>query len=163
MAFEGKRKHKALPPAMAECIRAHIHASLDADLSTNALATMIHRTPSSFCRAFRATFGTTATSYVRKRRLERACLLMLETRLPLTLIALECGLYDQPHLCRCFRDHFGTPPGRWRKSTLASMFSEMSGVSRSDELSSIGASPCLGANRGERRDQRPAQPAEACP
>jgi AraC-like DNA-binding protein len=113
------RTYRPFAPRVAEGIRKHIESNLDGDLSTAALAAAVRSTTTGFCRAFRATFGTTAGDYVLALRLERACELMRERRLSLTDIALACGLYDQPHLCRHFRQRFGMPPGKWRKAIAA--------------------------------------------
>ena len=40
---------------------------------------------------------------------------MLASRLPLSQVALECGMCDQPHFCRVFRRIVGVNPGAWRR------------------------------------------------
>ena len=53
--------------------------------------------------------------YVGKRRLEKACHLMITSSLPLSDIALSVGFSDQAHLCRLFRQAFGQSPASWRR------------------------------------------------
>jgi hypothetical protein len=40
---------------------------------------------------------------------------MLKSRMPLSQVALDCGMCDQPHLSRAFRRIVGTTPAAWRR------------------------------------------------
>ena len=40
---------------------------------------------------------------------------MLASPLPLSQVALECGMCDQPHFCRVFRRIIGINPKAWRR------------------------------------------------
>ena len=73
-------------------------------------------TSSYFCRAFKDTFGDPPHAYIMRRRVERAQTLMLQTREPLSQIALACGLSDQAHLCNLFRRLVGQSPSHWRST-----------------------------------------------
>jgi AraC-like DNA-binding protein len=48
--------------------------------------------------------------------MERAQGLMLSTDKPLSEIAAECGLADQPHFTRLFRRVVGESPAAWRRA-----------------------------------------------
>jgi AraC-like DNA-binding protein len=96
-------------------VKTYVEAHLDEKVSAKYLAEKSSLSESYFCHAFKATFGISLTRYVRACRMERACQLMTETAMPLTAIAYECGLTDQSHLSRCFRQRYGLPPGRWRR------------------------------------------------
>ncbi len=54
-------------------------------------------------------------AYVVRRRLERACHLMITSSASLSEIALSVGFSDQAHLCRLFRPAFGQSPSSWRR------------------------------------------------
>jgi AraC-like DNA-binding protein len=50
-----------------------------------------------------------------RRRLEKACHLMITGAASLSEIALSVGFSDQAHLCRLFRQAFGQSPANWRR------------------------------------------------
>jgi AraC family transcriptional regulator len=104
-----------LAPWQAKRIRAYIEDQLDSSIRTTDLADVVQLSASHFFRAFRKTFGEPPISYIMHRRIHRAKELMLASRAPLSQVALECGMCDQAHLCRCFRRIVGTSPGVWRR------------------------------------------------
>jgi AraC family transcriptional regulator len=50
-----------------------------------------------------------------RRRLQRACHLIITSSASLSEIALSVGFADQSHLCRVFKRAFGRSPYRWRR------------------------------------------------
>ena len=54
-------------------------------------------------------------AYIMQRRVGRAQELMLTSQLPLSQVALECGMSDQCHFCRVFRRVVGISPNAWRR------------------------------------------------
>ena len=54
-------------------------------------------------------------AYVVRRRVERACHLMMTSAASLSEIALSVGFSDQAHLFRLFRQAFGQSPANWRR------------------------------------------------
>jgi AraC-like DNA-binding protein len=105
-----------LAPWQQRKVRHFIEEGLDAALPIEGLAKLVSLSPSYFCRAFKETFGEPPHAYIIKRRVERAKRLMLNTAESLSQIALACGLADQAHFCRCFRQIMGTTPSIWRRS-----------------------------------------------
>ncbi len=65
--------------------------------------------------AFKLAAGEPPHAYVVRRRLERACHLMVTSASSLSEIALSVGFSDQAHLCRLFRAAFGQSPATWRR------------------------------------------------
>jgi len=47
--------------------------------------------------------------------MRRAQVIMLNTREPLSRVALDCGMYDQAHFARVFRKVVGISPSLWRR------------------------------------------------
>jgi AraC family transcriptional regulator len=105
-----------LAPWQERKVRNYIEDGLEGPLPVEDLASLVSLSTSYFCRAFKETFGVPPHSYVIKQRVERARALMLTTSESLSQIAAACGLVDQAHLSKCFRQARGTPPGAWRRS-----------------------------------------------
>ncbi|QDL95980.1 helix-turn-helix transcriptional regulator [Rhodopseudomonas palustris] len=94
---------------------AHIDHNIDRSLRIKDLAQLVDLSASHFARAFRGSVGVAPRNFVLERRVERAKLLMQGTDLPLSEIALACGLSDQAHLSRIFRRFTGATPNAWRR------------------------------------------------
>jgi AraC family transcriptional regulator len=102
----------------AKRLRSYIEDKLDSGIRATDLAGLVRLSTSHFCRAFRKTFGESPLAYVTKRRMLRAQELMLKSQVPLSQIALECGMSDQSHFSRTFRRIVGTNPALWRRQFL---------------------------------------------
>lgn len=107
-----------LAPWQKRKVQTHIEEGLDGPLLVEDLAGLASLSPSYFCRAFKESFGTPPHAYIIKTRVARARTLMLTTSESLSQIALACGLVDQAHLCKCFRQAMGTTPAAWRRSHM---------------------------------------------
>ena len=93
-----------------------IEANLCEDLSLDALAEIVEMSPSQFGRAFKATVGQSPHSWLNKRRLDRAKILLAKTEQPIVQIALDCGFSSQSHMTTLFSRQLGTTPNKYRKS-----------------------------------------------
>jgi AraC family transcriptional regulator len=96
-------------------LKSYIEDKLDSSIRITDLAAVVQLSAGHFCRSFRKTFGETPMAYIMRRRVQRAQELMLASRLPLSQVALECGMSDQAHLCRVFRRFVGINPSAWRR------------------------------------------------
>jgi AraC family transcriptional regulator len=67
-----------------------------------------------FAAQFRAALGMRPHHYVLRRRVERACELLCDSRLALVEIALSVGFQTQAHFTTVFRRYVGVTPHRWR-------------------------------------------------
>lgn len=105
-----------LAPWQVRRVTAHVAAHLGERLPVSDLAGLVRLSNSHFCRAFKATVGTTPHTYIVQRRLEHAQYLMLTTGETLSQIAATCGLTDQAHLTRLFRRYVGDTPFNWRRT-----------------------------------------------
>ena len=66
---------------------------------------------------FRRELGRSPAAEIRRARLERAKRLLVETDLPLSVIAVRCGFNHLEVMIRNFQQHVGVSPGRFRKRT----------------------------------------------
>jgi AraC-like DNA-binding protein len=96
-------------------VRAYIDSNLHRTIHIRDLSAVARRSKAHFSRKFKLAVGESPHSYVVRRRLERACHLMMTSAEPLSEIALSVGFSDQAHLCRLFRQAFGQSPAHWRR------------------------------------------------
>ena len=96
-------------------VRAYIDSNLHRTIHIRDLSAVARRSPAHFSRKFKLAVGESPHAYVVKRRLERACHLMMTSAESLSEIALSVGFSDQAHLCRLFRQAFGQSPANWRR------------------------------------------------
>jgi len=96
-------------------VRAFIDENLQRTIHTRDLCSVARRSAAHFARSFKHTFGESPHAYVMKRRLEKACHLMITTSESLSQIALSVGFSDQSHLCKRFKEALGQSPSNWRR------------------------------------------------
>ena len=99
----------------AKRVVAYIESNIGLSLRVADLAGIVQLSISYFFRAFRASFGRPPLAYVNLRRMLHAQALMLNTREPLSQVALACGMSDQAHFTRVFRRIVGITPSVWRR------------------------------------------------
>jgi AraC family transcriptional regulator len=113
------RAKDARPGALAGWQMARVRAFIDENLHrtihTMDLSTIARLSTAHFSRSFKKAFGEPPHAYVVRRRLERACHLMITSSASTSEIALSVGFSDQAHLGRLFRQAFGQSPSRWRR------------------------------------------------
>jgi AraC family transcriptional regulator len=95
-------------------VRAFIDGNLHRTIHAKDLSAVALRSTAHFSRSFKQAFGEPPHAYVVRRRLDRACHLMITSSASLSEIALSVGFSDQSHLGRLFRQAFGQSPFRWR-------------------------------------------------
>ena len=78
--------------------------------STSEVANRVELHPAWLSRAYRASRGEGIKDAVRRRRAERAVLLLRTTRLPLAEVAASAGFCDQSHMNRALRAVIGRTP-----------------------------------------------------
>jgi AraC-like DNA-binding protein len=109
------KRRDFLPAWKMTRVMAFVDANLDRPVRIEEMASIAKLSCSHFSRAFRSTVGEPPSSFVIRRRVERAEQLILLTDKPLSQIALDCGMADQSHLTKLFRRSYGMSPGKWRK------------------------------------------------
>lgn len=78
-------------------------------------AAVARMSPKSFCRFFKANTGKTLVEYLHELRVGEACRQLLETDLPVSEIALECGFNNLSNFNRRFRELKGMTPREFRR------------------------------------------------
>ena len=90
--------------------------NLSGEISLSELASACRVSTGHFSQAFKQTVGCAPHQWLLQKRVERAKQLMLNTRVPLTEIALLTGFADQSHLTRVFSRHVKASPAAWRRA-----------------------------------------------
>ena len=96
-------------------VRAFIDKNLNRNIDTRDLSAVARRSAAHFARSFKHTVGEPPHAYVMRRRLEKACHLMMTSSDSLSQIALSVGFSDQSHLCKRFKQALGQSPSNWRR------------------------------------------------
>jgi AraC-like DNA-binding protein len=96
----------------------HIETHLTGKITRDELARLVHMSPGNLSRRFKVSTGVSPRQYIARKRAEMGRWMLEWTREPLSQIAIACGLCDQPHFCRVFRNVFGVSPGAWRARIL---------------------------------------------
>jgi len=97
-------------------VLAFIEEHLSGDLSLGMIAAAAGVSAPHCKVLFRRALGVPVHQYVIRRRIERAAVLLRETRLPISRIALDSGFAHQSHLARHMRRVLGVSPGELRDS-----------------------------------------------
>ncbi|ATH78483.1 MULTISPECIES: AraC family transcriptional regulator [Halomonadaceae] len=105
-------------------IRRHLADELRvADLAKLACLSEAH-----FSERFRAQTGLSPWQYVRRQRLHAARQLILQSRLPLTDIAIQTGFANQSALSHAFRSSYGASPRQLRQGTASATLPTTNGT-----------------------------------
>ncbi len=104
-----------LSPRHLRRTRDFIREHLAEDICLDDLAELTGLTCKHFARAFRQSTGLPPHQYLVLQRIEAAKRRLVDARVSLADIALECGFADQSHFTAAFRKAVGVPPGAWRR------------------------------------------------
>ena len=97
-----------------EYIRAHLCEAITLD----DLAQVIGSTTRHLNRAFRASFSDTPMQYILALRMEKAIHMLIETRTPITQVAMDCGFSHAQHFSASFSKSVGCSPSEYRRRSL---------------------------------------------
>lgn len=96
-------------------VLAHIEKHLSGNLNNLELALVAGMATNAFTRLFGGETGIPPQRYVKKKRIEEACILLHHSNLSIDQIAARCGFADRFHFSRIFRQLTGIPPAGYRK------------------------------------------------
>lgn len=96
-------------PALALAVRL-IEARIEYPVSASALADHAGVSPRQLQRLFKARLGQSPNAFALALRLDRARILLRQTAMPITDIALACGFNAQTHFSTAYRRRFGLAP-----------------------------------------------------
>jgi len=105
----------ALDPQIGPALSA-IHRDPGHDWTVEELARACHLSRSAFAARFVARVGKPPATYLVHVRLDAATGLLRDTSLPVTVVATKVGYTSEAAFSRAFKNRYGTPPARWRRS-----------------------------------------------
>ncbi len=91
-----------------------IRQGLSGTLLVDSLAREVGTDRFTLNRAFLKHQGCCPAEFIRMSRVEMAQRLLLQTNLPISAIAIDCGFADQSHMTKAFRRAVGVSPARFR-------------------------------------------------
>ncbi len=102
--------------ARIERVHDYLAAHLDRDVDLEQLAGVACFSPFHFHRIYHALQGETVAESVRRLRLHRAALDLIDGTVPIARIATRAGYGSQAAFTRAFRSAYGAPPATYRAS-----------------------------------------------
>ena len=96
----------------------YIASNLPEPIYVADLAAIVGLGKSAFSRLFKKSTGRTVPQYVNELRIARACLLLAETDLTVSQIAMDCGFVSPAHFQRQFREHQHCVPLAYRSRVV---------------------------------------------
>lgn len=96
-------------------IAEYINENLTEDLSVPALCDHFKLFHSEIYALFKEHFYTTPAEYVKERRYNKACELLIKTNYPVGKIAMLCGIPDYNYFTKVFKKKFSVSPRSYRK------------------------------------------------
>src|SRR5512143_1415217 len=106
-------------PARIQRVVAYLSGHLDDALSLESLARVACFSPYHFHRIYRGTLGETVNDTVRRLRLQRSAVDLLDRELSIDRVARRAGYSSQAAFTRAFRAEYGDPPARYRDARRA--------------------------------------------
>ncbi len=92
----------------------HIDSSFMNPITTAEMAYVCKMSPNHFLKVFHDYFGQAPHEFLNTYRLERACVLLINTDLSITDIACDCGFYDASYFVKVFKKYKGLTPKKYR-------------------------------------------------
>lgn len=93
----------------------YIHAHFPETISVDQLAREAHISKRACFRLFRESLHVSPLEYMTEYRLRKAYQQLVETDIPITQIAYNCGLGSSSYFGKIFKAHFNCSPARFRK------------------------------------------------
>lgn len=93
-----------------------VQYDLTADLSLKTTAAQLNVNPSYLSKLFHKECGCTLTEFVNRQRIDRAVLLLSNSKKAVQDIAAECGIQDVNYFIKLFKRQTGLTPNQYRRN-----------------------------------------------
>ena len=98
----------------------HIENNISKEFSNESLASIANMATNAFSRLFKEYTGETLQYFVKKKRINSACLLLLHSDFSIDEIAEKTGFANRYHFTRIFSRIMGNTPARYKKDGIFS-------------------------------------------
>lgn len=112
--MHGRENYKQILPAI-NCIETKYGENLTIEL----LAKKCAMSKTNFRRVFTELCGVSPIEYLLRKRMERATVLLCQTYMSISEIAVHCGFKDTEYFCRTFKKRMGKTASDMRKNNGA--------------------------------------------
>jgi len=115
-AVEEKESEKAM---IAKTVMTYVQENYMSKITLDELAELAELSTPYFCKIFKSMFGKTAVEYINAYRVEKACLLLMQTDDKIIDIAFSVGFENFSYFIRKFRAVKRMTPSAYRKNASA--------------------------------------------
>ncbi|GHN01753.1 AraC family transcriptional regulator [Cytophagales bacterium WSM2-2] len=91
-----------------------VQDNFSSGITVQQAADTIHLSPSAFCKFFKRITGKTFSDYVNEIRISNACVQLVESDKPISVIASDCGFENLSYFNRVFLKKKKLRPGNYR-------------------------------------------------
>ncbi|MEL6965311.1 MAG: AraC family transcriptional regulator [Pseudomonadota bacterium] len=109
-------KEPALSDRLYERICQYVDSNIDVGMRMRSLARLVDMSEYAFSRAFKARTGRSPYQWVIDRRLNRAEVLLQQSKMSIAEIAYAAGFSSQSHMTTLFSQRAGITPAEFRKA-----------------------------------------------
>jgi|WetSurMetagenome_2_1015567.scaffolds.fasta_scaffold126470_1 AraC-like DNA-binding protein len=97
---------------------AYIENHLDERLTNKNLSDKAIMVENSFARLFRENIGISIQQYIKKKRIDKALILLHHSNSSIEEIAIQCGFSDRHHFSKVFKELMGMSPVSYKKQLI---------------------------------------------
>jgi len=96
----------------------YIESHLDELITNSQLSAKSNMAENSFARLFRENVGITIQQYIKKKRIDKALILLHHSQSNIKDIASQCGFTDRFHFSKVFKETMGISPVSYKKQLI---------------------------------------------
>ncbi|QZT38872.1 AraC family transcriptional regulator [Halosquirtibacter xylanolyticus] len=93
----------------------YLDQNISEDLTNPILASEARMSTNAFTRLFKEETGISPQQFVKKKRIDHACILLHHSEKTIDEIAILCGFADRYHFSRIFKQHTTQSPAKYRR------------------------------------------------
>ncbi len=93
----------------------YVDSNINKELSNPVLANVIKMATNAFTRLFTEEIGISPQRYIKKKRIDKACVMLHHSHLSIDEIALQTGFADRYHFSRIFKQIVKISPAKYKK------------------------------------------------